>query len=79
MANLDIIFIRVEAPDGTWGTASLANLNSQQFDEWAGARAPLPGGRKGLPWSMEQRSEFVDWLREHGGVVGDINAVEAVS
>jgi len=74
LANLDKIFIRAKAPDDTWGNASLANLNSEQFDEWAASKSALPGGRKGLPWSMEQRSEFVDWLREHGLVVHEVTA-----
>ncbi|MCB7129846.1 MAG: hypothetical protein J3T61_09950 [Candidatus Brocadiales bacterium] len=70
MANLERIYIRAKGIDKRWGNYTLAEVSDTTFEEWAVSKAQISGDAQG--WSLEDRSHFVDWLKDQGMTIVEV-------
>lgn len=62
--DLRHIYIRAQMADGRHGTVNCAEASDRQFDAWA--RARLAGIGAEMPWPLEQRAIFCNFLGRIG-------------
>lgn len=68
--DLKRVFIRAQDSNGDWGSFSVDEVSSAQFDRWARSRTDqiVETDAQAETWTLEERADFCNWLRQAGAL-----------